>query len=197
MAGESEPSITGLAQDQLREPVRLRALFLAFLTVSLLGFGGGIAWARRITVDQRCWLSEPDFADIVSLCQFMPGPNVVGIAVCTGAKLRGGVGAIAALCGFILVPWSVGLALGVIFLEHIHLPILRNILVGVSAVAAGLLIGAGLSLLAPHRHRPVAVVFAILAFSLMAFTKLPLLAVLFGLVPLSIAAAGVEKARAK
>jgi chromate transporter len=174
-------------------PVSLRALFTAFLTVALFGFGGGIVWARRITVDQRRWLSEPDFADIVSLCQFMPGPNVVGIAVCTGAKLRGGIGAIAALCGFIIIPWSVGLALGALFLEYAHLPILRNILSGISAVAAGLLMAAGLRLLAPHRHRPVAVVFALLAFTLMAFTKLPLLAVLFGLVPLSIAAAGIEK----
>jgi chromate transporter len=84
----------------------------------------------------------------------------------------------------------------VLCLQYAHLPILRNILGGVSAVAAGLLIATGLRLLSPHRHRPVAVVFAVLAFILMAFTKLPLLAVLFGLVPLSIAAAGIEKARA-
>jgi chromate transporter len=177
-------------------PVSLPALFIAFLTVSLFGFGGGLVWARRIAVDRRHWLSEADFADIVSLCQFMPGPNIVGIAVCTGAKLRGGIGAIAALCGFILIPWSVGLALGTLYLEYAQVPVLRNILGGVSATAAGLLIAAGLRLLGPHRRRPAAVLFAALAFTLMAFTKLPLLAVLFGLVPLSIAAAGIEKARA-
>src|SRR5271163_3257504 len=107
-----------LAEHDLVRPVSLHALFVAFLTVSIFGFGGGIVWARRITVDQRRWLSEADFADIVSLCQFTPGPNVVGIAVCTGAKLRGGIGAIAALCGFIVIPWSVGLALGALLLEH-------------------------------------------------------------------------------
>jgi chromate transporter len=196
MAGESGlAASSGPAERDLVRPVSLSALFIAFLSVALLGFGGGIAWARRITVDQRRWLSEPDFADIVSLCQFMPGPNVVGIAVCTGAKLRGGIGAIAALCGFIVIPWSVGLALGALLLEYGQLPIVRNILGGVSAVAAGLLIAAGLRLFAPHRRHPVAVVFGLLAFILMAFTKLPLLAVLFGLVPLSIAASGIEKAR--
>jgi len=198
MAGERGPVVaSGVAEQnlvQLRR-VSLHALFIAFLSVALLGFGGGIVWARRITVDQRRWLSESDFADIVSLCQFMPGPNVVGIAVCTGAKLRGGVGALAALGGFIIIPWSVGLALGALLLEYAHLPILRNILGGVSAVAAGLLIATGLRLFVPHRRRPVAVIFAVLAFTLMAFTKLPLLAVLFGLVPLSIAASGLEKAR--
>ena len=40
----------------------------------------GWVWAQRITVDQQRWMTEQDFADIVSLCQFMPGPNIVGIA---------------------------------------------------------------------------------------------------------------------
>jgi len=46
-------------------------------------------------------LSEEEFTDILSLCQFMPGPNVVGIAVCVGAKLRGLIGASAAVSGFV------------------------------------------------------------------------------------------------
>ena len=79
-------------------------LFLAFLNVSRFGAGGGIVWVHRIAVDQRQWTSEEEFADIVSLCQFMPGPNVVGIAVCVGAKLRGSIGAIAAVLGFLLIP---------------------------------------------------------------------------------------------
>jgi chromate transporter len=76
--------------------VALAALFIAFLKISPYGFGGGLVWARRIAVEQHGWLSEDEFADIVSLCQFMPGPNVVGIAVCVGAKLRGLIGSIAA-----------------------------------------------------------------------------------------------------
>ena len=92
--------------------VALAALFIAFLKISLYGFGGGL-WARRIAVEQHGWLSEDEFADIVSLCQFMPGPNVVGIAVCVGAKLRGLIGSIAAVCGFVLIPWAAGFSLGV------------------------------------------------------------------------------------
>ena len=88
-------------QQEPELPVPIAALFIAFLTVSLCGFGGGLVWAHRIAVEQRRWTSEQEFADIVSLCQFMPGPNMVGIAVCVGAKLRGCIGAAAALCGFI------------------------------------------------------------------------------------------------
>src|ERR1700733_3957033 len=95
------------------EPVSLASLFLPFLQVSLFGTGGGIVWAYRIAVERRSWLAEQDFTDILSLCQFMPGPNVVGIAVCVGAKLRGLSGAIAAVFGFIVIPWTVGFSLGV------------------------------------------------------------------------------------
>jgi chromate transporter len=95
--------------------------------VSLFGFGGGLVWARRLAVEQRRWLSEAEFLDIVSLCQFLPGPNVIGIAVCTGAKLRGLPGALAAIAGFLVLPWCAGLVLGVVCLRYAHNPILHPI----------------------------------------------------------------------
>src|SRR3954453_15151888 len=68
---------------------------------------------------------------------------------------------------------------------------------GLSAAAAGLLIATGIRLLLPHRTRPAAIGFAVLAFGLVTFGKLPLLIVLFGLVPISIAVAAVQTARAR
>jgi chromate transporter len=184
---------------KLEQPVSLAALFGAFLIVSLCGVGGGggIVWARQIAVEKRRWITDQEFADIVSLCQVMPGPNIVGIAVCTGAKTRGAVGTIAALCGFLIIPWGIGLSLGLLYLKFAHLTVLRNILSGVAPAAAGLLIATGIKLLMPHRRRPAALLFAALAFGLMAFSKLPLLVVLFSLVPLSIAVAGMETAKAR
>jgi chromate transporter len=67
---------------------------------------------------RRRWISERDFADIVSLCQFMPGPNVVGIAVGIGARLRAAAGALAALAGFLVIPWTIGFAVAVLRLQH-------------------------------------------------------------------------------
>src|SRR6516165_2473464 len=87
----------------LQEPAHapLGAIAKTFLTVSVFGFGGGIVWTRRIAVEQRGWLSDAELLDIVSLCQFLPGSNIIGIAVCTGAKLRGAPGALAAVAGFL------------------------------------------------------------------------------------------------
>jgi chromate transporter len=185
-------------EQELEAPAALAALFTGFLIVSICGIGGGsgLVWSRRIAVETRRWISDREFADIVSLCQFMPGPNIVGIAVCVGARMRGVAGSIAAIAGFLLIPWSLGFALGLLCLKYAHLPVLRNILSGIAAVAAGMLIATGARLLLPHRRRPAALLFAGLAFGLVTFARLPLLVVLFGLVPLGIAVAGIEAARA-
>ena len=179
--------------------VSLGELFVAFLKVSLYGVGGGggLVWAHRIAVDRHRWITEQEFADIVSLCQFMPGPNIVGIAVCTGTRLRGAIGAFAAASGFLVIPWAIGFAVGMLYLQHARHPVLQNILGGLAATAAGLMIATGIRLLMPHRRRPAAVLFAAFAFGLMVFGKLPLLVILFGLVPLGIAVAAIENARVR
>jgi chromate transporter len=176
--------IAALTEENSDERVTIAALFTEFLKVSLCSFGGGLVWARRSVVDQRRWMSEHEFADTLSLIQILPGPNVIGIAVCVGAKLRGAIGALAA-------------ALGALYLQSAKLPVVQNILGGVSAVAAGLLIATGVRLLIPHLGRPVAVLFAALAFAGIVFTRAPLLVVLLGLAPISIAVAAVETGGAR
>jgi chromate transporter len=180
-----------------RSPVTLGALFAAFLKTSMYGFGGPVVWVRRIIVDERGWLSDRDFADLLSFCQFLPGPNVVSLTVCIGAKFRGPAGALSALAGFILVPWMVGFALGAFFLSYAQTPLLQGILRGVAAAAAGLLIATGIRLLLPHRGRPMALAFAVLAFVGLALLKFPLLIVVLGLVPLSIAVARPDRVPAR
>src|SRR5947209_3263165 len=188
--------VSALAEGNSDVRVTLAALFTEFLKVSLCSFGGGLVWARRAVVEQRHWMSEHEFADVLSLCQFLPGPNVIGIAVCAGAKLRGALGALAALSGFVLIPGAIGFALGALYLQTTQLPIVQSILGGISAVAAGLLIATGIRLLIPHLGRPAAVLFAALAFAGIAFTRFPLLVVLLGLAPLSIAVAAAQTGRA-
>ena len=143
-----------LNQVEARPPITLAALFVTFLKVSLAGFGGPMVWARRIVVERQRWISDAEFADLLSLCQFLPGPNVVSIAVCVGARFRGAAGALASVAGFILAPWATGFILGALLLSYAHLGPLQGILRGVSAAASGLLIATGARLFLPHRGRP-------------------------------------------
>src|SRR5712672_3967419 len=98
----------------------------------MYGFGGPIVWARRIIVEERGWLGDAEFADILSFCQFLPGPNVVSVTVCIGARFRGPAGALAALAGFILIPWTVGFALGALYLHYTHVAVMQNAMRGVA-----------------------------------------------------------------
>lgn len=81
------------------------AVFVAFLRLGLTSFGGPVAhlgYFRREIVDRRGWVDDSTFADLVALCQFLPGPasSQVGMAI---GILRGGVaGAFAAWLGFTL-----------------------------------------------------------------------------------------------
>ena len=83
--------MTGSEQaEKMAQAVHLGALFTAFLTISLCGVGGGtgIVWARRIAVENRRWVTDGEFADIISLCQFMPGPTLSGLR-CASARRCG------------------------------------------------------------------------------------------------------------
>src|ERR1700730_2051403 len=92
----------------------LGSLLYEFLKVSFLGFGGGIVLAHRGAVERRRGVTRGGFSRAATLCQFMPGPNVVGIAVCVGAKTRGLAGALASFAGFALIPGIVGFALALL-----------------------------------------------------------------------------------
>src|SRR5262249_23983440 len=137
-------------------PITLPALFLVFLKMSLAGFGGPVVWARRILVERRRWLTDAEFADLLSLCQVLPGPMSVTIAVGVGASVRGAAGALAGVAGFIRARWPTGFVLGALLLASADLGRLQGILRGVSAAASGLLIATGARLFLPHRGRPAA-----------------------------------------
>jgi chromate transporter len=180
-----------------RDTVTLGALFLEFAKIGLCGIGSVLVWARRVIVDERHWMSEAEFAETLSLCQFLPGPDIANVSIYLGSKFRGALGAIMALLGLTAAPLAVGLVLGTLYLRYPHPDVIQKILGGVSAAAAGLLIATGIKMLMPHRRRPAALFFALLAFAGIIFVKLPLLTVLAGLVPLSIAVAGVMSRRAE
>src|ERR1700716_3435902 len=66
-------------------------VFAAFLKLGLTSFGGPIAhlgYFRNEFVERRKWLDEPAYADLVALCQFLPGPARSQVAFCLGI-LRG------------------------------------------------------------------------------------------------------------
>ena len=62
---------------------------MAFATISLSGFGGVLAWSRRMMVEERQWLTPEQFNETYALCAFLPGGNILNFSVIFGARFRG------------------------------------------------------------------------------------------------------------
>src|ERR1700728_1753924 len=80
-------------------------VFLVFLRLGCTSFGGPVAhlgYYRADLVAKRQWLSEATFADIVALCQFMPGPASSQTGMAIGLLRAGPLGMFAAWLGFTL-----------------------------------------------------------------------------------------------
>lgn len=81
------------------------AIFLIFLRLGLTSFGGPVAhlgFFRQEFVDRRRWLSDEGYADLVALCQFLPGPASSQVGLAIGLSRGGYTGALAAWAGFTL-----------------------------------------------------------------------------------------------
>jgi len=122
-------------------PVRpvLRSLFLDFSSVGLSGFGGVLPFARRMLVERRGWMTAEEFNAQLGLCQFLPGPNVVNLAVVVGKRHGGLAGAIVAPLGLLAGPFVIVVLLAMLYDAWGQLPIAQSMLRGIAAAGAGLL----------------------------------------------------------
>lgn len=119
----------------------LWSLFSSFVIVSVFGFGGTLAWARRMAVDERKWVTAAEFNDVFALCQFLPGPNVMNFAVVFGARVRGVAGAFVSAIGLCGPSLILMIILGALYARYGDLPELQRFLGGVVTAAAGLTLG--------------------------------------------------------
>jgi chromate transporter len=115
-----------------------RVLFLAFLRVGLSGFGGVLPFARRELVERRGWLGAAEFNETLSLCQSIPGPNVVNLAVVVGSRFAGPGGAFAAVMGLLGAPVAIVLVLAALWSRYGAVGHIPSAIRGLSAAAAGI-----------------------------------------------------------
>ena len=81
------------------------SVFLIFLRLGLTSFGGPIAhlaYFRDEFVTRRGWITERSYADLVALCQFLPGPASSQVGMALGLSRSGYAGALSAWAGFTL-----------------------------------------------------------------------------------------------
>lgn len=168
-------------------PPRLSDLFIQFLIIGAISFGGGIvAYERTLLVDQKKWVDADAFMAALALSQTLPGLNSVNLAAIIGQRLAGLPGAIAAVTGLILPGAVLVLILGILY-ENSHDDPLANLaLAAVAAAATGLIANTIRQLGKKHFRAPLSLALMAATFTLMSILKLPLLAVLAIVFPVAL-----------
>src|SRR5690349_1643498 len=107
---EAEPRLTTMVPPGHSSPLEVLAVSTR---LGLTSFGGPIAhlgYFRAEYVERRRWLDERTYADLVALCQFLPGPASSQVGIAIGLLRAGYRGALAAWTGFTL-PSAIALVL--------------------------------------------------------------------------------------
>ena len=146
-------------------------VFGAFLKLGLTSFGGPIAhlgYFRDELVTRRKWLSDAAYADLVALCQFLPGPASSQVGFALGMMRAGWAGALAAFLAFTL-PSALILLVFALTAASIAGPLGTGALSGLKIVAVAIIAQAVWGMartLCPDRERAA---IAVIAVALLAF----------------------------
>ena len=170
---EPETTLTATVSENQSRP-DLRALFLGFSAVGLSGFGGVLPFARRMLVDERKWMSAEEFNAQLGLCQFLPGPNVVNLAVVVGKRYQGLAGAIAAPLGLLAGPLIIVLLLAMLYDHFGSLPQAQSMLRGIAAVGCGLLFTMAWRMGMAIKDKAFFLPFTVLTVAAIAFLRWPM-----------------------
>jgi chromate transporter len=165
----------------------LSQLFAGFFKTGISGFGGVLPHARRMLVDDRRWLTDRQFTELLGLGQGLPGPNIVNMSIVIGARFHGWRGSLCAISGLMLAPLIIVLLLANLYEHFANSVMLNHALTGVAAGAAGLILATSAKLAVKMDRNGWSAIVMLLAFLAVVWLHLPLLAVLFVLAPISIA----------
>lgn len=138
-------------------PGRAGEVFRVFLLLGLTSFGGPVAhlgYFREAFVQRRRWLDEAAYADLVALCQFLPGPASSQVGMAIGLNRAGYLGMLAAWTAFTLPSalMLVAFAFGLDALGTVNAGLLAGLKAAAVAVVAHALIGMARTL-SPDRER--------------------------------------------
>ncbi|MCC8146705.1 MAG: chromate transporter [Bacteroidales bacterium] len=93
-------------------------IFFTFAKIGMFTIGGGYAMLPLIqqeVVDQKNWISQKDFIDMIAISQSVPGVFAVNIAIFAGYRMKGNIGSVVAALGTILPSFFIMLLIAMFF----------------------------------------------------------------------------------
>ena len=166
-------------------------LFLSFLQIGALSFGGGYAAMPLIEaqiVTAHGWLDLTEFANLVTIAEMTPGPIAVNAATFVGTKIAGVPGALAATAGCILPACILVTLIARLYLKYRSLSVLQSVLGSLRPAVVAMIASAGVTILlsafwggraiVPAQTNYLMIGIFVLSFLLLRRTKLNAIAVM-------------------
>ncbi|NLD87932.1 MAG: chromate transporter [Clostridiales bacterium] len=125
-------------------------LLWSFLQIGLFSIGGGYAALPLIheqVVDLHGWLTDVEFADLVTISQMTPGPIAINAASFVGARMAGIPGSLIATFGCVLPPFIIISILARLYMKYNSLDVIKGALKGLRPAVVGLIASAGFSII--------------------------------------------------
>ena len=125
-------------------------LFLSFLQIGALSFGGGYAAMPLIQeqiVTRHGWLSMGEFTDLVTIAEMTPGPIAINAATFVGTRVAGIPGAMAATVGCILPACILVTLIARLYLKYRDLAVLQGVLGSLRPAVVAMIASAGILIL--------------------------------------------------
>ncbi|HWA19579.1 MAG TPA: chromate transporter [Devosia sp.] len=170
--------------------ITLRSIYFVFFQIGMFAFGGGLqSWVYREAVERRSWVNDREYVSGLAMSQILPGTNVGNLSIYLGLRQRGLAGAAVALAGLITVPFFAAILLYLAYDQIANNRWVDAALTGVTAVAMGLLLRMGLRSGAKGSEGIGSVVVIAALFLMVGILQWPLLLVVAGATPVSIALA--------
>ena len=130
-------------------PPSLFALFLCFLKIGCLSFGGFMSLVSMIesqVVERRKWLSHEEMLDGIALASLLPGPMAVNTVAYVGSRLRGGPGALVSAVAVLLPTTLFMLVLTALYFRFGTLPQVERVFAGILPAVAAIILSVCLNM---------------------------------------------------
>ena len=125
-------------------------LFLSFLQVGALSFGGGYAAMPLIqeqVVNSHSWLTMTEFTNLITIAEMTPGPIAINAATFVGTQVAGILGAVIATFGCILPSCIVVTLLAYVYMKYRNMSLLQGTLASLRPAVVAMIVKAGITIL--------------------------------------------------
>ncbi|HON04413.1 MAG TPA: chromate transporter [Fervidobacterium sp.] len=153
-------------------------LFLTFLQIGAVSFGGGYSILKSIShyvVDVNKWITLDEFNDIVAISQSTPGPIGINAATYVGYKVAGVFGSLLATFSVVLIPITLSIIMYWLYRRHSENEIVKSTIQKLRPVIVAMIASASLGFLQDSFGSIPGIIITIISALVLLFTKVGIL----------------------